>query len=44
METDIKSGQVVLFVREGVTLSEESFREAVSKAGFTLRAFRQNQE
>lgn len=38
-ETDVKSGQVVVTLREGATLDEPTARKAVEAAGFTLRAF-----
>ncbi len=41
MDTDIQDGQLVLFMQEGATLSEQSIREAVNRAGFTLRSFTQ---
>ncbi len=39
IETDVKSGQVVVTVAAGKTLSEEAARQAVEDAGFTLRSF-----
>ncbi len=41
IETDIKSGQVVVTLSEGKTLSEEVARQAVRDAGFTLRSLKQ---
>ena len=41
VETDIKSGQVVVTLAEGKTLSEEVARQAVKDAGFTLRSLKQ---
>ena len=41
VETDIKSGQVVVTLAEGKTLSEEVARQAVTDAGFTLRSLKQ---
>ncbi len=41
VETDVKSGQVVVTLAEGKTLSEEVARQAVEDAGFTLRALKQ---
>lgn len=38
-ETDVKSGRVVVTVRDGATLDEATAREAVDAAGFTLRVF-----
>ncbi len=43
MDTDIQDGQVVLFMQEGATLSEQSIHEAVNRAGFTLRSFTQSE-
>ena len=43
VETDVKSGQVVVTLAEGKTLSEEVARQAVKDAGFTLRSLRQTQ-
>ena len=39
VETDIGSGTVTITLREGASLSEENARNAVEKAGFTMRAF-----
>jgi mercuric ion binding protein len=39
IEVDIKKGQVIVIMAEGVRLSEERARQAVTDAGFTLRAF-----
>ena len=39
VETDVKSGQVVVTLSEGKTLSEEVARQAVKDAGFSLRSF-----
>ena len=41
VETDVKSGQVVVTLAEGMTLSEEVARQAVEDAGFTLRSLKQ---
>ncbi len=41
VETDVKSGQVVVTLAEGKTLSEEVARQAIEDAGFTLRALKQ---
>ncbi len=41
VETDVKSGQVVVSLAEGKTLSEEVARQAVEDAGFTLRSLKQ---
>ncbi len=44
MEVDIRSGQVIVTMTEGASLSEDRARQAVNDAGFTLRAFAQNEE
>jgi len=41
VETDVKSGQVVVTLAEGMNLSEEVARQAVEDAGFTLRSLKQ---
>ena len=41
VETDVKSGQVVVSLAEGKTLSEAVARQAVEDAGFTLRSLKQ---
>jgi mercuric ion binding protein len=41
IEVDLKKGQVIVIMAEGVSLSEERARQAVTDAGFTLRAFTQ---
>ncbi len=41
VETDVKSGQVVVSLAEGKTLSEEVARQAIEDAGFTLRSLKQ---
>ena len=41
IETDIKSGEVVVTLAEGKMLSEEVARQAVKDAGFTLRSLKQ---
>ena len=43
IETDVKSGQVVVTLSEGKTLSEEVARQAVKDAGFTLRSLEQSE-
>jgi mercuric ion binding protein len=40
VETDVKSGQVVVTLAEGKILSEEVARQAVKDAGFTLRSLK----
>ncbi len=44
IETDIKSGQVIVTLTDGKTLSEEAARGAVEEAGFSLRSFTRNQD
>ena len=44
VETDVKSGQVVVSLAEGKTLSEEAARQAVEDAGFTLRSLKQTRD
>ncbi len=39
IEVDIKSGQVIVTMADGESLSEDRARQAVKDAGFTLRAF-----
>ena len=41
VETDVKSGQVVVTLVEGKTLSEEAARQAIKDAGFTLGSLKQ---
>jgi mercuric ion binding protein len=43
VETDVKSGQVVVTLAEGKTLSEEVARQAIKDAGFTLRSLKRTQ-
>jgi mercuric ion binding protein len=43
IETDIKSGQIVVTLVEGKSLREEVARQAVKDAGFTLRSLKQLQ-
>ena len=43
IETDIKSGQIVVTLVEGKSLREEVARKAVKDAGFTLRSLKQIQ-
>ncbi len=42
-EVDIRSGQVIVTMTEGASLSEDRARQAVNDAGFTLRAFAQSE-
>ena len=42
IETDIKSGQVIVTLSDQKTLSEEAARKAVEDAGFSLRSFTRN--
>jgi mercuric ion binding protein len=39
VETDIKSGAVIVTMAPGSTLDEDAARKAVEAAGFTLRGF-----
>ena len=39
VETDLKTGTILMTVTEGVTLNEETVRQAVTNAGFTTRSF-----
>ena len=39
IETDIENSLVILIMKEDFTLNETSIREAVTKAGFSLRSF-----
>ncbi len=39
VETDIKSGAVIVTMQPGSTLDEDAARKAVEAAGFTLRGF-----
>ncbi|MFQ5756349.1 MAG: heavy-metal-associated domain-containing protein [Acidiferrobacterales bacterium] len=41
IDVDIKSGQVIVTMANGASLSEDRARQAVKDAGFTLRAFTQ---
>ncbi len=43
IETDVRSGQVIVTLAEGKTLSEQVARQAVKDAGFTLRSLKQTQ-
>jgi len=40
IETDVKSGRVVVTMQEGKELTEKRARAAVKDAGFSLHAFR----
>lgn len=40
VQTDIKSGSVVITMKPGATLDEAEAKRAVEAAGFTLREFR----
>lgn len=42
VETDIKSGRVVVTVADGMPLSRAAAEKAVEEAGFTLRSFRKD--
>lgn len=39
VETEIKTGIILMTVAEGATLDEETVRQAVTDAGFTMRSF-----
>ncbi len=39
IDVDIKEGQVIVTMADGASLSEERARQAITEAGFTLRAF-----
>ncbi len=41
IKVDIKKGEVIVTMAEGVNLSEQLAREKVRDAGFTLRSFSQ---
>ncbi len=43
IETDVKSGQIVVTLAEGSSLTEDVARQAVKDAGFTLRSLKQIQ-
>ncbi len=42
VETDIKSGLVIVSVEDGKPLTEATAKKAVEDAGFTLRGFRKD--
>ncbi len=42
IDVDIKEGQVIVTLADGASLSEDRARQAVKDAGFTLRAFAEN--
>lgn len=44
VETDIKSGTVVITMKPGATLTEADAKRAVEAAGFTMRDFRQKDD
>ncbi|MEW5707516.1 MAG: heavy-metal-associated domain-containing protein [Pseudomonadota bacterium] len=41
VKVDLEGGQVVVTMKDGATLAEDTVRRAVKDAGFTLRAFEQ---
>ncbi len=41
IQSDLKEGQFFIKVADGVTLSEDSVREAIKSAGFTLRSYKE---
>ncbi len=43
IDVDIKAGQVIVTLAAGASLSEERARQAVTEAGFTLRAFTESE-
>lgn len=43
VEADINEGKVAVTMKEGAQLTEQQARRAVTEAGFTLRAFSQEQ-
>ncbi len=43
LDTDIKAGVILLTMKDGVNLDETAAKQAVDKAGFTLRGFEQVQ-
>ena len=43
IETDIQNSLVLLIMEDGSTLSEAAIRDAVTKAGFSLRSFTQSE-
>jgi mercuric ion binding protein len=43
LDTDIKTGVILLTMKDGVLLDETAAKQAVDKAGFTLRGFEQVQ-
>lgn len=43
VEADINEGKVAVTMKEGARLTEQQARRAVTEAGFTLRAFSQEQ-
>ena len=43
IKVDIKEGQVIVTMADGRSLSEQRARQAVTKAGFTLRAFAESE-
>ena len=43
VETDIKSGSVVITMQDGAAMDEEAARKAVAAAGFTMRAFKREE-
>ena len=43
IDVDIKEGRVIVTMTDGASLSEERARQAVTEAGFTLRAFAESE-
>ena len=43
VETEIKSGTVIITMQEGTSLDEAAAKKAVEAAGFTMRAFKREE-
>ena len=39
VETELKTGTILMSVSEGVPVDEEAIRQAITDAGFTMRSF-----
>ena len=39
VETELKTGIILMTVGEGATFDEEAVRQAITDAGFTMRSF-----
>ena len=44
VSTDIESGTVSVIMNQGASLTEEQAKEAVDRAGFTLRGFKRKED